>query len=391
MKKNNTFIKSSKLILLSLSLLCVTTVTTPVFAESKSVSVTSEGKLGAVDISYVDDAKEPTGPVLPGYEMELNGSVVNNAEPCWIRVKVEYDAQFDGAESQKSSDGVEKFGFDESCINLANDNWKRIGDYYYYPSVVNNNEKIDFVKSVKTPVEWGNETKDVTFSTYYTAEAVQAKNFTPDFNSDDPWYGTVIQSFDTSDYKLKEAGNAQFEIVCDNSAKELVAVGDDFFSNWENMMPGDTLTGELTISNKMEVPVKMYFNTKTTGEESLLSKLHMVIKNNDKVVFDNAMISDVDPEVLLQEYKAGASSKMTYELTIPKELDNAYALKELKAVWTFRADIPEQHINEPEAKDRQTPNIDTSDVAMGGLMMATGISGLVLVLGYFLKKRKETE
>ena len=146
MKKNNTFIKSSKLILLSLSLLCVTTVTTPVFAESKSVSVTSEGKLGAVDISYVDDAKEPTGPVLPGYEMELNGSVVNNAEPCWIRVKVEYDAQSDGAESQKSSDGVEKFGFDESCINLANDNWKRIGDYYYYPSVVNNNEKIDFVK-----------------------------------------------------------------------------------------------------------------------------------------------------------------------------------------------------------------------------------------------------
>ena len=135
----------------------------------------------------------------------------------------------------------------------------------------------------------------------------------------------------------------------------------------------------------------MYFNTKTTGEESLLSKLHMVIKNNDKVVFDNAMTSDVDPEVLLQEYKAGASSKMTYELTIPKELDNAYALKELKAVWTFRADIPEQHINEPEAKDRQTPNIDTSDVAMGGLMMATGISGLVLVLGYFLKKRKETE
>ena len=116
---------------------------------------------------------------------------------------------------------------------------------------------------------------------------------------------------------MKEAGNAQFQIICDSSSKELVAVGDDFFSNWENMMPGDTLTGELTISNKMEVPVKMYFNTKTTADEDLLKNLHMIIKNDDKVVFDSAMTSDVDPEVLLQEYAAGTSSKMTYELTIP--------------------------------------------------------------------------
>ena len=387
-KFNHTFIKSSKLALLSL--LCVATFVTPVFAESKSVSVTSEGKLGAVEISYVDDAKEPTGPVLPGYEMELNGAVVNNAEPCWIRVKVEYDAQTDGSESQKTSDGVERFGFDESCINLADDNWKHIGDYYYYPSVVENKEKVDFVKSVKTPVDWGNEASDVTFSTYYTAEAVQAKNFTPDFNSDDPWYGTVIQAFDTSDYKMKEAGNAQFQIICDSSSKELVAVGDDFFSNWETMMPGDTLTGELTISNKMEVPVKMYFNTKTTADEDLLKNLHMVIKNDDKVVFDSAMTSDVDPEVLLQEYAAGTSSKMTYELTIPKELDNAYALKELKAVWTFRADVPEQHTNEPEKTDRQTPNVATGDVAMGGLVVGMIAAAGILLIAVLVKKRKET-
>lgn len=378
MKEN--LIKSSRTLLLSM--LCLASLTSPVLAESKSVSVTSDGKLGAVDISYSDEVTKAAEAVVPGYEMELNSYVTNNAEPCWIRVKIEYDTRGDLTGSRRNADGVDAYEFDESCVNLADDNWIHIGDYYYYPTVVKNKEKIDFVKSVKTPVDWGNETSDVTFETFYTAEAVQAKNFTPNFNSDDPWYGTVIQAFDTSNYKLKEAGNDRFQVICDPSAKELIAVGDDFFNNWENMMPGDVLTGELTISNKMNIPVKMYFSTKNTGDSELLTKLHMVIKNNDKVVFDSNLSSDINPETLIQEYSSGESSKLTYELTIPEELDNAYALKELESVWTFRADIPE--------KQKKATPVATGDHSMNAITYGAMATGGAFVVA-LAKKRKESD
>ncbi|MFR3808776.1 MAG: hypothetical protein ACLTX3_07460 [Lachnospiraceae bacterium] len=78
-----------------------------------------------------------------------------------------------------------------------------------------------------------NRYSDQKMELHFTADAVQIKNFTPDFDSDDPWFGTVIEKSITDEYIIPGEKHDLFSVSYEGGAEGLVKVGDDFFSNWE--------------------------------------------------------------------------------------------------------------------------------------------------------------
>jgi len=145
--------------------------------------------------------------------------------------------------------GLEEFELDESgieglsdyMVTLDSNQWVKVGDYYYYIVPVDKDVSIDFVKEVRIPTEWDESYADKSFSIVVTADAVQADNFTPDFKSDDPWFGTVIETCVHTSYTSVQAEDEAFSVVFEGGAEGLVRTGDDFFANWGELMPGDTV------------------------------------------------------------------------------------------------------------------------------------------------------
>ena len=75
---------------------------------------------------------------------------------------------------------------DEELDGIS-DEWVKQGEYYYYTQPLKNGESADFFQNVTIPAAWTSKAQDRVLGLTVTAEAVQAANFTPDFNSESPW------------------------------------------------------------------------------------------------------------------------------------------------------------------------------------------------------------
>lgn len=136
--------------------------------------------------------------VLPGQKVDKIVRITNEANTAWIRAKLEYT----------SDDGIR--GLSDHMVTLDSDEWIKAGDYYYYLEPVEKDSFIDFVREVRIPTEWDESYADKSFSIIVTADAVQTDNFTPDFTSEDPWFGTVIETCVHTVYSPVQAGRLHF-------------------------------------------------------------------------------------------------------------------------------------------------------------------------------------
>lgn len=304
---------------------------------TSSITEKNSGSIGAVDIKLTQelegaDSGQPIT-ILPGSEINLKTKLTNKAEPAWVRVKIEYP-------TVKNDQGLELLNDDS--IRLASDEWQLIGDYYYLNHAMKHKESIDITEKITLPNEWsgGYNGEDCTIAV--KAEAIQEKYFKPDFTSDDPWYGAVIETFDSTNYKPEEnkIQNKHFGIIYNGGAEGLLKTEDDFFSNWERLMPGAVMTGKAEICNNMMIPVEIYFNryaeTKNkTKNSGVLEQIHLIIKNNDKEIFNDTLDKAISEDIILKKYDAGENSILSYELSIPEDTGNVIAQQEFTDFWTF--------------------------------------------------------
>ena len=108
--------------------------------------------------------------------------VASDSQPAYIRVRV----------NAVSSDAELSKHLSELTYDV--NGWKYINGYYYYPGIVYPGTNITLFKHVTIPASWGNFIAGKTFKINLIAEAIQASNFNPDFNSTtDPWHGVVIE------------------------------------------------------------------------------------------------------------------------------------------------------------------------------------------------------
>lgn len=265
--------------------------------------------------------------VLPGQKVDKIVRITNEANTAWIRAKLEYT----------SDDGIR--GLSDQMVTLDSDEWIKAGDYFYYPVPVEKDSSIDFVKEVRIPTEWDESYADKSFSIIVTADAVQTDNFTPDFTSEDPWFGTVIETCVHTVYSPVQAGKTAFSVAFEGGAEGLVRTGDDFFSNWGELMPGDTVSDTVQIKNSYSRPVTIYFWTETIADDMLLKALQLEIKNGDNVIYSGTMDGAITDKVTLAYLKSGEETRLTYTLSVPAELNNQYALSSTKTKWIFSAQL----------------------------------------------------
>lgn len=364
------------------------------FAQSQE-KVVNKGATGAVDISLDYAMDEPTESILPNQTVGLKSAVRNNAEPAWVRVKIQYPIYANEATLEHLAE-ENLTELNDELITFQTPDWEKIGTYYYLKRPVGYKETVGFTKSIRFPSDWDNRMVSSRFGISITAEAIQEKNFTPDFESEDPWLGAVIESFDATDYRLRGRGTDRFSVRFEDGAENMVRTGDDFFSNWDYVMPGDTLTGTADITNSMRRPVRLFFGIESQSgdgaDKKLLKQLHLEVKHGEKVIYDGDLTGNLN-EVLLEEYAPGTKNVLSYTLKAPASMDNAFAQKAFQSIWTFRSEIV------PEPPAPQTPVeriieiVKTGDAAFllraslcGLLLMASAGSGI-----YFIKARRRKQ
>lgn len=311
----------------------------PIYADSTDyqTEVVNHVSIGDISISLEEFGEDEAGnlvpyqnpsPVLPGQQIRKIVQITNQAKPAWIRVKLEYT----------SEDGLD--GLSDELVTLTDEeNWVWADGYYYYTSPMEQSEMVTFMEAVRIPPEWDNSYARRSFSIIVTADAVQKENFTPDFTSDNPWFGTVIETCVHSNYEASAQSQTTFSVAFEGGAEGLVKTGEDFFSNFGELMPGDTVSDEVTIQNKYRRPIRIYFRTETVADDELLKKLTLEIKNGETVLYAGPLDGAVTKATQIARLSQGESARLTYTLHVPAELNNPYALAKTKTKWIFSAEI----------------------------------------------------
>ncbi|MBQ2392052.1 MAG: LPXTG cell wall anchor domain-containing protein [Clostridia bacterium] len=185
------------------------------------------------------------------------------------------------------------------------------------------------------------------------------------------------------------AGNFVFEPGSDHSLTDL-------FPNFKDVMPGDTLTQQITVKNNADnkVKVKIYIRSLGAHEDSVdfLSKLGLKVAKSEEnkmaYMFDakaneTAQLTDW---VCLGTLYSGGEVNLDVTLTVPVELDNEFQNDVGYLDWEFM--IEEFPIEEGDPKPPQTG--DNSHMGLWFALMIGSLTMLIILL-FWRKKDKENE
>lgn len=397
-----------------------------------SVTVSNHISTGDVNIGIQeyekdgDSEKSYQGPadgiVLPSQTVSKIPRITNYAETCYIRVKTTYTSEApeptatvdDGAttpaptEPDNYSESVqtetpnkeatitpeptdqpgdaevpdvdhdseaepetEYILSDEELAGIS-DAWVQHGEYYYYTQPLKNGESADFFQSVTIPSVWSSKASDRELGLTVTAEAVQAANFTPNFDSESPWGDTEIeQCVHETDNSVTEVTQkyTAMSVTYEGAARNLVAAPEDFFQNLQTAMPGDTISDSFQLSNTTATDAEFFFRTETPSnltedELDLLKQFKLTITQNGKTLYQGDLEAvSLNQEISLGTLKTGGNSRVQFTLQLPAELKNAYAKRESMINWIFRV----QGAEEPGKPEGPSPAISQTTAPKTGL------------------------
>lgn len=132
----------------------------------------------------------------------------------------------------------------------------------------------------------------------------------------------------------------------------------DLFTDFKDIMPGDTLEQTITVRNNAsnKVKVKLYLRALGAHEQSqeFLSQLTMVVNTQSGELFrapanQSAQLTDW---VLLGEFDSGAQTDLTVALQVPVELDNRFMDTVGFLDWQFMVEeLPVEQPDDPSDPD----------------------------------------
>lgn len=353
------------------------------FSNTSILSLKNEVNTGAINIElkeytikqgqeflYTDNETA----VLPGQIISLIPRISNIGDASYVRAKLAFTSEDEGL-VQLSDDDVK--GMSE--------NWVKIGEYWYYKNIINSGENIDLFKEVIIPIDIPNEFQGKSIELNITAEAIQANNFSPDFNSSSPWNGINATESNTTYHSDKIQINSKAVIEYENSANLYINVPENFFHKLGHILPGDTISEEITINNTKESEVEYFLSTDKvdgTSQKSLelLEKLQLKIISPNGVIYDGKAYK-ID-NCSLGKYSPKTLTNLKFTITVPIELDNEYAdlMSEMK--WSFSVE------KQQEKTEEKSPQTGDYKFKIAITIFAISTIGLIVVL-YFEKKQKD--
>lgn len=264
--------------------------------------------------------------IIPGTYISKIPRVENVSSDCYIRVKIEYETELSLSE--------------ENILGIS-DQWVKRKEYWYYKPVLKAEEGVDFFTGIKIPEEWGEKQEEQDMILSIRAEAIQAKNFNPDYTKEDPWFGETVQ-YCLQEYGIKngEIGKKPLYVVYE---KDLSVNPNDFFRNLGKMMPGDYMEDHFTLENKNPEDASIWFRTQLPEllheQKELLEKIQLSIWKQNVLLYQGNLASrELEDGILLGTVLAKGNEVISFSVSVPEELDNTYAFQNTEIQWFFETE-----------------------------------------------------
>lgn len=352
-----------------------------VYARS-SASVSGRLETGVVELELSAE-KEDAGPVLPGQTIAYIPKITNKGNECYIRAKYDFGVFSKYAEALGFADG-----------------WKQANDgFWYYTGSLRTDESIDFFKEIRISPDLPEETSGCSVSVDVTAQAVQKKNFEPDFTGSRPWGGLEIEKYTKSEkYRIIE-GTAEampLSISYEADADKLISNSSRFLEDLPILLPGDVYISSIILKNTYGSPIDLYFFSEADQKDALLKNTDLKITSSDRgTVYEGKLIADkingAGRAVLLSSVNKGKDEQITFTLSVPKELKNEFTLWKSPVKWTFTTDVTKRSEPSPTPVPSKISVPKTGDnTETGFYCMLFGAAAFIMTLGVMLaRKRKE--
>ena len=190
--------------------------------------------------------------------------------------------------------------------------------------------------------------------------------------------------------KVTYSGNAGEFVFAPGSDYSLT----DLFPNFKGVMPGDTLTQQITVKNDADknVKVNIFIRSKGAHENSVdfLSKLQLTVQKSEEnemgYMFDAAAneTAQLTEWTLLGTLYSGGEVNLDVNLKVPVELDNQYQDQIGYLDWEF---MVEELPVDPIDPDPPKPGDDSNKLIYFALMLGSAFIIILLLIRH--KKDKE--
>lgn len=312
------------------------------------------------------ESAESTGIVQANKDISYIPRITNEDAACYVRARVDITADGDDSEP-----------LDGNCLYGVSEDWVWKGDYLYCTKLIEEGASTDVFKGIHIPENWNtSDTENLKVSV--KAEAVQAKNFKPDFSDVLPWGAVKLE-------EVADAGNQNVTEVVQikdiselkyNSAGSFECSTEDLFEEYSEMMPGDSFEKTVVLQNHSVNPLQMYLSL-SSGGKKLGESLRLKITWDNTDVYDGTLADAVEMDkIKMIKLAAGEKYEIKLVINLPANAKNEYASLEDCLIWQLNAE------EMPEA------SAQTSDWDAGVPLAAVVIfSGLLMLYALGFRRR----
>ena len=271
---------------------------------------------GTVSTGYVDiriqplEIPEDKKVVFPGDEIDFTPKVENMHAEAYLRVKINYIDQ-----NVNFLDYVEGF----------NNNFEKHGEYYYYKKIFNTNEVVQLFNKLKIPADAYSRVSDKKIKLEIIAEAIQGKNFVPDYTLSDPWKGNIPTKSVNDLYDI--TNYAKISISYEDNTESDIKVNSNFLGSLKSSMPGDSYVDSIELKNlnKKNAKYRLNISSNETNQNkiNLLKKIKLTItKQSGGTVYNGSLI--FNEKILLGTYDVNGEDRFIFRVVFSSELGNEF-------------------------------------------------------------------
>ncbi len=177
-------------------------------------------------------------------------------------------------------------------------------------------------------------------------------------------------------------------IIIEGNEGGLITIPDkDEFLVKENMLPGDTVKGEILLQNKYDYPYEIYIRAEDREKKSdvnFLNKLILNINSGEKSIYSGNLTGGekMSQDIYLGTINPGESITLNASVILDgKSTGNEFKNKYASIDWIFTASRTET-LGDKEIDEPNKPNTDSGVLGAIEEMVKTGDSVLKIIVSF---------